>query len=352
MASPNDPLVITADRKLLDQVQSCAAVAGVSPTLADGTVELSRNWSSSPLVLVGVDQAQRVTEQLPSRRGETVLLGHDDQTEALCRWSQPLGASILSLPEGIGWLTTLFGSDPEPGSGRLLALVGGCGGIGTSTLAVGMAQRLHSARGAVGEAAGPVAVVDVDPGSGGIDLVLGVESVPGRRWSHFAAAHGHLRGLLDELPGRDRVKVLSADPRSPEPNPSAVTAVLRAAGEEAAASLVDLGRGGGAVSESVIRLASEVWLVVGNDIASIAAARRTRIRLPAAAVRLVVRRHRWGELSADQVAELVGVPLVGAVPTDQRIARGVDQGMGPVAVAGRRWIRAVDALVGQWWSAA
>ena len=106
-----DPLVITADPLLLDQVLAAAAVAGVEPAVVDEPGAARRLWHASPSVLVGLDQARGVTEQLLPRRPGVVLLGHEADRAALCGWSQPLGATTLALPAGVEWLSSVLAGD-------------------------------------------------------------------------------------------------------------------------------------------------------------------------------------------------------------------------------------------------
>ena len=63
----------------------------------------------------------------------------------------------------------------------VLAVVGGSGGVGASTFAAALAT-----------AAAPATLIDLDPVSGGIDVLLGIEDVPGARWSGLRLEGGRL----------------------------------------------------------------------------------------------------------------------------------------------------------------
>ena len=64
----------------------------------------------------------------------------------------------------------------------------GSGGVGASTLAAGLAfVAARSGR--------RTALVDLDPGGGGLDLLVGAERLDGWRWPRLVAARGHLGDL-------------------------------------------------------------------------------------------------------------------------------------------------------------
>ena len=85
-------------------------------------------------------------------------------------------------------------------TGAVVAVMAGRGGAGASLFATALAQ---SARDAL--------LIDADPWSGGIDLVVGTEDEPGLRWPDLALEHGRLdfTALRQALPRRDGLSVLS-----------------------------------------------------------------------------------------------------------------------------------------------
>src|SRR5918997_5847376 len=114
------------------------------------------------------------------------------------------------------------------GTSRVVAVVGACGGAGTSTLAAAVAHGLRRSR-------EPAALVDLDVPGPGLDVLLGVEDAPGARWPELAAARGDVdgRGLLAALPRWGSVPVLSGSRLRAERPDDAVlldvcTALLRA----------------------------------------------------------------------------------------------------------------------------
>ena len=115
-------------------------------------------------------------------------------------------------------------SPARPSTGRVLAVAGGRGGAGASTLACALART--AARSA------PALLVDADPLGGGLDLAMGVEAAAGLRWPHLVGAEGRTdpHELTAALPAVDGVSVLSWHRGDPtELPPAAMESVLGAA---------------------------------------------------------------------------------------------------------------------------
>ena len=70
----------------------------------------------------------------------------------------------------------------KPERAGVIAVIGACGGVGTSTFAAALA------RSAVRTGNAGATVVDGTDGSGGLDLLLGIESSPGARWPDLKIA--------------------------------------------------------------------------------------------------------------------------------------------------------------------
>src|SRR3712207_5122150 len=106
---------------------------------------------------------------LPARRG-VLLVGLDEGLSDVCAWSVPLGAAVLALPSGAEQLAAAVteAAGRRQGTGRLIGVIGGAGGVGSSTCAAGLAV--------VGARLGRrTALVDVDEKGGGLDLLVGAE---------------------------------------------------------------------------------------------------------------------------------------------------------------------------------
>ena len=91
-----------------------------------------------------------------------------------------------------------------------IGVLGASGGVGASTLTAALAVRSR----AVMPGCLPVVAVDLDP-RGGLDVVLGIEHLPGPRWDDLSVPSWptedqHVPITLSSLPADDGVAVLAA----------------------------------------------------------------------------------------------------------------------------------------------
>jgi hypothetical protein len=183
----------------------------------------------------------------------------------------------------------------------VIGVVGGSGGVGASTFAA-----------AIAAAAGRSVLVDLDPVGGGIDVLLGIESLPGARWSQMQLDGGYLDPVLlrDGLPRWQSVAVLAAD--AAPPSAAAVVQVVAAA-EEVGPVVLDLPRAPSPVREAA-RCTFDV-IVADAHVRELAAARSVLAGLPAIPTGVVLRR---GAVPTDEAATRLGVPLLGVLPALDR----------------------------------
>lgn len=336
------PVVVTADPELLSRVHAVTATLAVQPLLLDEPAEARGVWASAPLVVVGPDLAAALTGlRLPARRG-LLVVGHDEAPAAAVRHSVGLGAAVLTLPSGAEALADAVSglAGRSPGSGRLLALTGASGGVGTSTAAAALA--LVAAREGT-----RTALVDLDERGGGLDLLLGAERHEGWRWPRLAGARGFLGDLRGQLPVVEGVDVL-ATARLPDGGPpltgEAVGAVLLSLLRSHALVVVDLAREPTAAGAEVLRRADEVLLVVRADVRGVAAGREVaRLLAPScASLRVLTRHSRRSGLATSAAAEALGLEGAGVLPHDPAAVTAGERGepparsdRSPLARAGR-----------------
>lgn len=206
--------------------------------------------------------------------------------------------------------------------GPVVGVVGGSGGVGASTFA-----------GTLARAAAPSLLVDLDVSGGGIDVLLGLESVPGARWSGLQVGGGHLAAddLASGVPTESGVGVLAAD--VVELDPAAVVQVVRTAATLGVVVL-DLPRTPGSARTAGIACCDLVVLVVRADVTGLVAAHTVAGALGAGVpTGVVVRR---GAVAAAEAAQLVGAPLLGVLPSagprsgrgSRQVAEGLLSGLG------------------------
>jgi len=206
----------------------------------------------------------------------------------------------------------------------VVGVVGGSGGAGASTFAAALACGVNRRS----------VLVDLDPVSGGIDVLLGIESVLGARWPGLHLGGGRLEPAAFErgLPSWGDVLVLAAPQAVVEAE--AVGQVIEAACELGPV-VIDAGRGADPGRTAALQRCDLVILLAAGSVVGISAARRVRAGLPAVSVGAVLRR---GSVREDDASELLGVPVLatlpdvirhdGSVPTSWvRVGRGVLDGL-------------------------
>ncbi|MBA8793999.1 secretion/DNA translocation related CpaE-like protein [Friedmanniella endophytica] len=345
------PLVVGADPGLLRQLSAVAAAASVEPELAADAASAVRAWRTAPLVLVTAGAAETLAHRGLPRRAEVFLVGEGTQRAELERWSAPLGAAVVLLPEASPWLTTTLAdvAGRAAGHGRVVAVLGGSGGVGASTvaaaLAVGAAEAGHRAL-----------LVDLDPWGGGIDLLMGAEDQPGWRWPRLAGARGHVADLLEHLPRAAEVSVLSMErvsrtrdgEENGEPSPASVRSVLASVVRRCALVVVDLPRSPGPAADEVVRASSEVVVVCAAEVRAIAAARvlLDRLRSEGHDPAVLVRRSR-GALPAERVAAALDAPLLAVLPDDPAVHRAEAAGEPPGRARRSPLARTASTVLGE-----
>lgn len=172
-------------------------------------------------------------------------------------------------------------------------------------------------------------LIDLDPVGGGVDVLLGIESSPGARWSGVQLAGGRLdpHALADGLPQWGSVPVLASDGHAP--TVEQVEEVLDAA-EAWGDVVVDLPRGPSTERDAAaLRCALVVVLAVAT-VPGLVSARAVLASLPDVPTGVIVRP---GEVPVPDVPTYVAAPLLGVL---RRPVGGLE--------AGRRRPRAATRL--------
>ncbi|MGI3782964.1 MAG: septum site-determining protein Ssd [Janthinobacterium lividum] len=321
-------LVLTADPLLARHLLSVVAAVGLAPDQPTGDDELRRSWRSAAAVLVGRERAGAVGGLALPVRPEVYVVGRDDDHVETYAWSTRLRAAVVTLPSGAADLATALSAlAAEAGRGLVVALTGGSGGVGTSTLAAALAY-------AAARADLRTLLVDTDPGGGGIDVLLGAEHLPGWRWSRFEAARGHLGDLTGQLPHCDGVDVLAVD-RSVRPGvalqPEQLGAVLDSGARSNDLTVVDLPRHLDAGHGEVLRRADRVLLLARADVRGVAAADHAARSLVSRcrALEVVVRTGPGRTLEPALVADALDLGLAGVFEEDQAVRGAAERGDPP-----------------------
>jgi secretion/DNA translocation related CpaE-like protein len=310
--------VVSTDEVLLDDLLRLLAAAGCTAELTSGGGALRRAHREAPIVLVGGDAlTAAAVRALPRRPGVVVVLAEDPGPDV---WpaAVDLGAErVAVLPRDELWLVERVAAAVRgPVRPGWLAVVGGCcGGAGSSTLAAALALA----------ARGDVLLVDGDGWGGGLDLLLGAERAQGLRWPELSGLRGRVAGaaLVAALPEACGVPVLAASRDAPEEvSDEALAAVVRAARDGGHGVVVDL-PGRGRPAETVMADADLAVLLVPARLRAAAAARALLTGAGGWSAARVVTRPVPGGLSRQEVADVVGRPVLAELGHDRSaVARG------------------------------
>lgn len=347
------PLIVTADETLLDELLRIAAAARIE--VAHSRDAGSRaQWRAAPVVLIDAALVPAaVAAGLPRRPGVVAVFAAEPVDSI---WQSCIALGVersFAVPGAEVELIELLtdASDESPGDGRCVAVLGACGGAGASVFAASLAS-------AAARSGRPALLLDCDPLGAGLDVVLGVESDPGLRWSDLAAPAGRLPvdDLARALPrirvGPGSISLLGHRREAPgDVGPDAVDVVIDAGRRGDWTIVVDLPRAPGPVPDRVLERCDLVVLVAPADVRACWAAHRVRARLREFAVDagLVVRGPSPCGLGAGEVADLLQLPLLARMRAEPGLARELEFGLSlgrgrrPLLTAAARVLTALDA---------
>ncbi|HEU5006536.1 MAG TPA: hypothetical protein VFT67_06170 [Jatrophihabitantaceae bacterium] len=204
--------------------------------------------------------------------------------------------------------------------GIRIGVLGGSGGAGASTFAAVLAWAARFAG---------ASLVDLDGSGGGIDVLLGIERVPGPRWSDLRLDGGRLESglLLGALPRWYGVPVLAADRSPPERGVPGVVAAAAQAGPV----VLNLPRAPDPVRAAALDGCDLVVLLAAARVPALAAARAVLAGLPDPSAQAIGVLLRAGDVPLADAAALLGRPVLGCLSAGHR----------PVELAVRRPPRAL-----------
>jgi secretion/DNA translocation related CpaE-like protein len=328
--SARQPLIVTREPALLDELVRVVAAAGADATVVADAEAARAAWPEAPCIVVGVDVVAELTTAALQRRSGVIVatLGALDLTgypHALA-----LGAEdVLDLHRAQRQLIERL-ADAIDGSDRtahVIGVIGGRGGAGATTLAVALAV--------TGQRIGVrTMLVDADPLGGGIDLAVGAEHSAGLRWPDLATTTGRVSAssLAGALVRAHEFTILSVGRgEQTEIPPAAMHAALEAGCRSHDLLVVDLPRHIDDAASVALHRTSTLLLVTPAEVRAAAASRHVvaKVGRTVSDVRVVVRGPAPADLGASAVAELLELPLAGELRPEPRLASGLERGQPP-----------------------
>lgn len=352
-ASTGRPLIVTADEQLLDRLLTLAGKAGLDVDVVPDAGSARSTWLTASVVLLDDAVAGMPSTSALTRRAGVIVVGRNLDDSQVWRRAVSIGADhVVFLPDADEWLVQQLAHPTHPhptdthptdtvDESRVVTVVTATGGAGASTLAASLALR------AVGKQLSPL-LVDGDPRGGGIDLLLGAETVPGVRWGDLSEATGRIerQTLVDALPVDDGLPFLSwSRDHRPELGPDVYASVMSSIASAGSLGVVDLGRTTGALAEAALAVTTSIVVLVPSRVRAVAAASQLVQRLDSRRdqLLLVVRRPSPAGLDAESIAKLVDLPLFGTLPHDARRAEWEENGLPPSPRGA--WQRVADAIL-------
>lgn len=319
-------LAVLADSALRDEVDRVAAAVGMRVVHGASTAPVGRKaWSAAAAIVLDETAADACARTGLPGRAHVIVVTVGEPTASTWAAGIEVGARhVLSLPSQgrdlVRELADAGESARDNGArGPVVAVIGGRGGAGASVFAAALAQL----------SADPL-LVDLDPWGGGIDLLLGGETVPGVRWPDLTLQGGRLKwpAVREALPRHRGVSMLSGTRRGYELDAIAVDAVIDAGRRGGATVTCDLPRRLTDAAESALDTADLIVVVSPCDVRACAATATIAAVLAGINpnVGLVVRGPSPGGLRAEEVATIAGLPLLASMKPCPRLAEQLEHG--------------------------
>lgn len=350
MTSPSPVvLMLITTPELQSSAERAAAAVGVRVAcISPESAELThRTWLAAAAVVIDEEAARRCGHRGLPRRAWVVLLTLGEPGTAAWECAINIGAQRLcALPAGEDQLVGQLSEATEAvrdglRPGRVIAITAGRGGAGSSIFSVALAL-----------SAGQALLLDVDPFSGGIDLLLGGEAVPGLRWPDLSLRGGRLNwaAVRDALPEHRGVSVLSSTRRGHEMNAGQLGAVIDAGQRGGTTVVCDVPRWMTDATAAALDRADLVVTITTCDVRAVAAtsALAPALRIVNPNIGLVVRGPSPGGLRAGDIADTIGLPLLAAMRPEHQLTQSLEQGglrlrrRSPLAVAARQVLALLD----------
>jgi len=323
-------VAVGPESEVRQDILRLAATTGVAAQAVEVSGLSEASWTGPSLVVIDAASADEVSAAGLSRRPGVLIVTTSRPDPALWSAAVAIGVEqVLELPAGQAWLIDRFAdlaSSPDS-LGTLLAVIGGHGGAGASTLAAALA--LSAAR----SGRQPV-LLGADPWDGGIDIALGAEDVPGPRWPDLAGISGRLStaAILEGLPRAHGVRFVSAARAHASPVPLAALAAVVTAGRRTGGPVVvDLPRGGGESARWLGGVADLALVVCAATVSGALASRSlvADVGWNPAGAGIVVRTGLGRDVDDDALRAAVGLPVILRISEDSQLRRQRQRGEPP-----------------------
>lgn len=235
-------LLLVEHPDLAEDCAHIAAAAGFSTDMGDPQSPSVLGWRNANAVFIDADALQQLTNATLPRR-DRVFVVHTIDQEPHWPTAMRLGCSGgWVLPNEAGDLVEVLGrpNTATLGDGHIIGISPGSGGVGASTLACAVAAA----------APGQRLLIEADCLGPGLDLVLGVEQLPGLRWSDLSLTGGHIdaEDIIGAVPETaDGVPILATGRHRQQPpkriSAAALDTIAMSVAAAGGVAVIDFARG-------------------------------------------------------------------------------------------------------------
>ena len=322
--SDGEVLVVGTDAGLIDDIVRLAAAVGRTPVVVADLASAGALWRSARVAIVTAS-----VTSAPMAERESVIVATYDGTESSAAWflAHQVGAAhVAVLPDAESWLIETLDDSSSRRRATVVSVVGTRGGAGASTLAAALAVR-------AGRRGLRVLLIDGDAAAGGLDLVVGAETVEGLRWRELSNRVGRLPSslLTGSLPQRHGIHLLSHERRGDYTvSSTSAAAVVESARRGFDLVVIDCPHSFDDVTSLLIATSDATVVLVPRDIRAVAAANRLVPTLRANEPPLLVTRAPApGGVSAADIGELLGLEVFAEFAIDKALPAELERGDAP-----------------------
>lgn len=304
--------LLSTEPQLIASVEAVCVSCRVELTVVDRVA----NAKDAETLLV---DATSNVERVPHG---AIIVALSSQQAAWELAARSAASAVVVLPEAAEWLAEMLSrADQDAGAielGRVIGVVGACGGVGASTFACWLAQEFA-------DGGSMTAVVDADPVAAGLDLVLGTESEDGLRWPELHQFSGAVAAdqLWAAMPSTGKLRYLSWDRQGTHASQVPVGTVVHALRSAASHLVVDLNADR---LEEQAQWCSTVLVLTPRTVRGVLAATLAAQRCGETPVMTVLTGLNVADVDAAIVESATGVGCAGSLSFDSRLPQELDNG--------------------------
>ena len=323
-----DVLVFTQDAQLISEIEKICAVTQATVSFKSSAADVDVNSANTVLIDAQLD--------LNISHKNVVIVTAGEPGPIIWQKAVATGAKYVAfLPDARPWLL----ENLIPKSNKIahtIGFLGSSGGLGTSLLASLIAITFAQSH-------EKVLLAELNPVSGGLDVLWGIEDVKGMRWSHLSNELSQflVQDVMRSIPAVNGVSLLSSD-LAGIPSEKSATDLVAALKMEVDVQVIDLPDPQAPCFNELLNICDDLVLLVGSSIKSISAANQLINQFPKFGnAKLIVRNLPGTNLTDLNIARTLNLQLVGQIPNEIKLVEHLEQGLSPTKIPNSAYRKAV-----------